>query len=267
MCSSDLCSNSFKISRIWQIFDPCTLDNPATLADERLRTCTQIITVSDKTPPSVSAEFKQFYANNGELTTRDTAVVFDGYEDTDNNKNVVGTIQSVYPLGNNTICGGSARFIFRMKDEGCTHTQVTIRSDDTRMPMLPGYPRFDATTGETVAAFEGTYMQVGDYDVTFTASDECGFAKAKKTFRIKTRDNVKPNVVCKTFTTTTLTNTGSVRVLAESFNNVSTDNCGIDKMMVRRMTNCQNPADTAFLPYVDFNCCDANTTSQVVFRV
>lgn len=262
----NLCTNSFKLVREWRIYDPCAIDNPQTVADERVKQCTQIILVSDKTPPSVLASFTQYYVENSNLGTRDTTVSFDGYADADNNSSA-GTIQSVWALGNNTLCGGKTRLTFRMKDEGCTRTQVIIRSDDSRVPMVAGYPQFDATTGETIAVFEASYTALGDYDITFTARDDCGFALAKKTFRIKIRDNVKPNVVCKAFTTTTLTNTGSVRVFTESFNSNSTDNCGIEKMEVRRMINCQNPEDTLFKPYVDFNCCDAGTTSRVVLRV
>ena len=260
------CANSFKIIRTWTVFDPCTTDNPQTATDERFKKCYQNIVVADKTPPSVSASFTQYYIENYKLFTRDTAVIFDGYEDLDNNNNV-GTVQNVWALGNSTVCGGKTRITIRMKDEGCTRTQVIIRSDDSRMALVLGYPQFNAATGETVAVFEANYTDLGDYDVTFVATDECGFAKAKKTFRIKIRDNVKPNVVCKTYTQASLTNVGTVRAYAESFNNGSTDNCGVEKIEVRRMVSCQNQGDTLFKPYVDFYCCDVGTDVQVVLRV
>jgi SdrD B-like domain/Dockerin type I domain len=263
---TNLCTNSFKLVRTWRIYDPCAVDNPATATDERVKICVQTITIADKTPPSVSAAFTQYYTENGDLYTRDTTVAFDGYADLNNNTNA-GTLQDVYALGNNAVCGGKARFVFQMKDDNCTRKQVVIRSDDSRVRMSVGYPRFDAATGETIAIFEASYNETGDYDVIFTASDECGFIRAKKTFRVKVRDNVRPNVVCKSYTTTSLTTNGSVRVLAESFNSNSTDNCGVKGFAVRRTANCQNPADTVFMPYVDFNCCDVNTTQQAVFRI
>ena len=261
-----LCANSFKNVRTWSLFDPCALDNPQTIADERQKVCSQIILVTDKTPPSVSASFTHHYVINNNITTSDTTVNFDGFFDLDNNSNA-GTIQEVWALGNNTVCGGKTRLTFRMKDESCTRTQVTISSNDSRSVIVAGYPQYNAATGETIAAFDVTYTALGDYDVIFTAADECGFAKAKKTFRIKIRDNVKPNVVCKSFTQATLSTNGFVRAYAESFNNGSTDNCGVERIEVRRMINCQNPADTLFKPYVDFNCCDINTSVQVVLRV
>ncbi len=261
-----LCANSFKIIRTWTIFDPCAIDNPQTVADERQKICTQTIIVADKTPPSVSASFTQHYVLNNNITTSDTTVNFDGFFDLDNNSNA-GTIQDVWALGNNTVCGGKTRLTFRMKDESCTRTQVTISANDSKAVMVIGYPQYNAATGEAIAVFDVAFTDLGDYDVTFTAADECGFAKAKKTFRIKIRDNVKPNVVCKSFTQATLTTNGFVRANAESFNNGSTDNCGIERIEVRRMTNCQNPADTLYKPYVDFNCCDINTSVQVVLRV
>ncbi|MBL7815137.1 MAG: T9SS type A sorting domain-containing protein [Saprospiraceae bacterium] len=261
-----LCSNSFKIIRTWTIFDPCAVNNPQTIPDERIKVCSQTILVSDKTAPSVTAAFTQYYIDNNSTLTRDTTVTFDGYIDLNNNSSA-GTIQDVWALGYNTTCGGKTQLTFRMKDEGCTRTQVNIRSNDSRARMANGYPRFDSNTGETIAVFDINYLDLGDYDVTFTVSDECGFMSAKKTFRIKIRDNVRPNVVCKTYTQVSLTNTGAVRAYFQSFNNVSTDNCGIEKIEVRRMSNCQNPADTVFKPYVDFNCCDVNTSVQVVLRV
>ncbi len=263
----NLCANSFKIIRTWKISDPCAIDNPLTNVDERLKQCVQAITVADKTAPSVTASFTQYYVENSSLFSRDTTVGFDGFIDLNNNSGA-GTVQSVYALGNNTVCGGKTRLTFRMKDEGCTKAQVSIVSDDSRMKMAAGYPQFDATTGETIAVFDAVFTELGDYNIHFTAADECGFMKARKTFSIKVRDNVKPNVVCKSFTQATLTTNGMVRVYTESFNNSSTDNCAIDRMEVRRMTNCQDPSDTTiFRPFVDFNCCDINTSVQVVLRV
>ena len=261
-----LCANSFKTIRTWSLFDPCAIDNPQTIDDERQKSCSQTILVTDKTPPSVSASFTQYYVVNNNISTSDTTVNFDGFFDLDNNSNS-GTIQDVWALGINNVCGGKTRLTFRMKDESCTRTQVTISSSDSRAVMVVGYPQFNAAIGETIAVFDVTYTALGDYDVSFTATDECGFAKAKKTFRIKIRDNVKPNVVCKTYTQATLTTNGNVRAYAESFNNGSTDNCGVEKIEVRRMVNCQNPADTLFKPYVDFYCCDINTSVQVILRV
>ena len=74
-----LCAGSYKIVRAWTIFDWCAVDNPATLEDDRRKNCSQVITVTDKTPPSVSAQFTQYYVVNNDLAPMDTTVVFDGF--------------------------------------------------------------------------------------------------------------------------------------------------------------------------------------------
>jgi hypothetical protein len=261
----DLCTGSYKILRTWTIYDWCQIDNPNTPDDERRKVCTQLIKVLDKTPPTVSAEFTQYYTENGgDVFGRDTTAIFDGFS-LENAASSAGSLQDIWALGMNTTCGGKALLTLRAKDEFCTQGAVGFTTSDSRFVLRS--INFDAVNNETVAIYEGTFNEYGDFNVTFTAADACGYAKALKTFVVRVRDNIKPNTVCLSQTTLTLTNDGSGRILASSINNGSTDNCGIHKVEVRRMANCQNPNETNFRPYVDFYCCDAGSTVQVVVRV
>ena len=81
-------------------------------------------------------------------------------------------------------------------------------------------------------------------------------------------------MVCITSHTASVGTDGSVRVYASTFNNGSTDNCGIQMMMVRRMDGrkCQANNDgcgtlvadnNCYRDYVEFGCCDVGTTVQV----
>jgi hypothetical protein len=261
-----ICSGSYKIARTWTIYDWCATDNPATPQDERQKSCSQLIMVLDKTPPTVSANYAQFYTNNNEITAKDTTVNFDGYF-----IQGVGTSQGqvteIYPLGLGNSCGGRVRITLKADDWSCTMKPVTYTSSDSRVKMLAGYPQYNAATQQSIAIFEGTFPEMLDYTFDITVKDECGYAYAKKTFIVKVKDNIKPQAVCISDIKATLTTDGTVRVPATALNNGSSDNCGIDQILVRRMTNCQDPSDTQFRPYADFYCCDAGKTVMVQMRV
>ncbi|MBT8220397.1 MAG: T9SS type A sorting domain-containing protein, partial [Bacteroidia bacterium] len=64
-----------------------------------------------------------------------------------------------------------------------------------------------------------------------------------------------PNVVCDQFTVVPLGVDGTARVQALSFDDGSTDNCGILNYEVSRMASDCGP-ETDFGPHVDFSCCD-----------
>ena len=261
-----LCAGSYKIVRAWTIFDWCAVDNPATLEDDRRKNCSQVITVMDKTPPSVSAQFTQYYVVKNDLAPMDTTALFDGYY-IQNGGASNGTITDIYPLGLPNTCGGRVRILLKGDDWSCTMGQVVFTASDSRMKILSGYPQFNAQNQTTTALFEGIFLEIGEYLITLEAKDECGYAIAKKTFRIIVRDNIKPQAVCASNTTASLGTDGSVRIQANTFNSGSADNCGIDRVEVRRNNSCQNPADTLFKPYVDFYCCDAGSTIMVTMRV
>ena len=257
------CGNSFTILRNWKILDACAIYDPTASIDTRFKYGTQIIKVIDKTPVIAIAKFTQYYVINSELSVHDTISYFDGVSNSDG-KNVDGSVQDVYPKGLSSSCGASVHFELRAKiDTSFLHYFISrnptissilnFRVSDSRLKLLSGYPTIDASTGETIAIYEGVFDAYGDYNFTFYSADACGYATAKKTFIIHVRDNVKPQVVCASNIKVSLTSNKMAIITADQLNVGSTDNCAIQKILVRRISNCQNPTDVDFKDNVVFS--------------
>jgi hypothetical protein len=259
-----LCAGSFKIVRYWTIFDFCAVDNPATSQDERRKECSQIINVLDKTTPSVSAYYTQHYSNGSALILNDTSVFFDGYSIV-GGANYEPFAADIYPLSNLT-CGANVRLTLKATDISCTNKQVNFICSDSRIKLI-GVPSFDTQNLTTTAIFEGSFAAIGDYIFFIEVKDECGLALSKKRFRLRVQDNANPQATCKTNMQASITTGGVARLNAVDMSDFSRDNCGIDRYEIRRISNCQNAADTIFRPFVDFNCCDAGKSHMVVLRV
>jgi Dockerin type I domain/Secretion system C-terminal sorting domain len=260
-----LCLGSYRVVRAWVIFDWCAVDNPLTPFDERRKECSQVISVLDKTPPSVSATFSQYYVENNGLVKWDTVITFNGYSIQSGN-NVESISSIIYPLSSSNSCTGLVRLTVTADDKSCSKSQVNFTVSDVRMKLLSGYPQFDPLTQKTVAIYEGNFNDIGDYSFQIEAKDVCGFALAKQRFQVNVRDNINPQIVCGKNAQTALGSTGASRVYAASFDGGSSDNCSLDRLEVRRINNCGNPADTVFKPYVEFSCCDVNKNIAVILR-
>ena len=262
-----LCGGSYQITRTWTILSLCSPDDPNTIENESRKICTQNITVLDKTPPVVNAYFTQHYTHGGQLLKQDTVVPFDGYYIV-NGGSFYGYRAHVYPISLSEACGGSVRLRLKANDLNCLNGgRVSFTVDDARMKISSGYPQFNSQTGETTVVFEGTFMNIGEYVFTIEAQDECGFALSKKTFRVLVRDNLNPQALCLNNLSVKLDNNGIARVPAVLLNSGSFDNCGTVHFDVRRLENCQYPADTLYKPYIDFYCCDAGKSHWVTLKV
>lgn len=262
-----LCGGSYQITRTWTILSLCSPDNPYTIENESRKVCTQNITVLDKTPPVVNAYFTQHYSNGSQLLKRDTIAPFDGYYII-NGSGSPGFRAHLYPISISDVCGGYVRLLLKARDINCLNGgRVSFTVDDARMKIASGYPQFDSQTGETTVVYEGNFMNIGEYVFTIDAKDECGFAIAKKTFRVLVRDNLNPQILALSQLTVRLDNNGIARVSATLLNNGSSDNCEYLNFEIKRKTNCRYPADTLYKPYIDFYCCDAGKSHQVQLKV
>ncbi len=248
-------AGSYRITRTWVIID---------CAGRRI-TCVQTLSILDLTPPTVTGTFQSYTSRLGDCNTNPLTQTT--LTNTWTGRTVLGVATPSTPvflnaLGSPNNCGGCASFTFVASDPFCTGGAVTFTSNDSRF-VASNY-----VAGVTSSVtFTGCYMQLGVYNVTFTAADACGNALATQTYTINVIDNIKPVPVCIQITQVALTTDGTARVYAQTFDEGSHDNCGIDHIAVRRMIRCDGTAGVCadFAPYVDFCCTDSSV--QVVFRV
>lgn len=110
-------------------------------------------------------------------------------------------------------------------------------------------------------------LPIGETEITYVATDGCGNT-AELTVLFNIVDNITPTPVCDEITQISIGGSGTATILAETFDDGSNDNCGVDFFQVRRMTdNCAIAGNTVFGPSVQFCCADIGTTQQVIFRV
>jgi len=101
--------------------------------------------------------------------------------------------------------------------------------------------------------------------LAYTVTDDCG-QMTSCSFTITVEDDDAPNPVCESTTVVALTNNGEAYVPAMTFDDGSTDNCGIVNYEVRRMaTNCSPTSN--FASQVFFDCCDVNDTIMVELKL
>ncbi len=113
-------------------------------------------------------------------------------------------------------------------------------------------------------------FQVGQNIITFRAYDNCGNS-AECTQVISVVDRVSPIAICRSFTTASLGTEGTAQVSWSSFDDGSYDNCGIDRIEVRRMDENSCDGDDNFKEYVQVCCTDVTGPEippvMVVLRV
>jgi hypothetical protein len=112
-------------------------------------------------------------------------------------------------------------------------------------------------------------LQIGTHFVTYRATDGCKNSSFCVT-RIIVEDQTPPIAVCDQTTKVALDVNGEARVHWSTIDDGSYDNCGIDRIEVRRMDqelDCE-PGAFVFKDFVDFCCADIERSPvQVLFRV
>lgn len=108
-------------------------------------------------------------------------------------------------------------------------------------------------------------LPVGEYILDYEVTDACNNTSTCQSTVI-VKDQLAPNTVCDQVTKVSLDSNGKGRAFAITFDDGSTDNCGIATFRVRRMTN---PCGfgTQFGEFVDFCCADIGTTQMVALEV
>lgn len=142
-----------------------------------------------------------------------------------------------------------------------------------------GYLLADATGGAPINGLyiddnvlqlsDGSYvirdLPIGQTWIRYTITDKCGNSSFAFT-EVLVIDDVPPVPVCDENTTVTLTTDGLARVKAETFDDLSHDNCTPVQFQVRRMSNGCG-AGTQFGDYAEFCCADVGRELMVELRV
>ena len=111
-------------------------------------------------------------------------------------------------------------------------------------------------------------LEGGTSEVTYLAYDECGNVDSMK-INVTVMDMTAPVVVCDVPTALGINSNGIGYAYAASFDDGSTDACGIDYMQVRRLDDGADcgPESTTFGDFVVFCCADVGNEVMVEFQV
>lgn len=111
-------------------------------------------------------------------------------------------------------------------------------------------------------------LPLGVHVITYEAKDACGNVTTLNV-NVTVVDDITPTAICDKVTEASLSSNGIAEVFASTFDDGSHDNCCLDKIEVRRMTdNCNDGHnDTVFGNSVFFCCADVTPAPvMVVFR-
>ncbi|MEM7573229.1 MAG: T9SS type A sorting domain-containing protein [Bacteroidota bacterium] len=117
-------------------------------------------------------------------------------------------------------------------------------------------------------------LPVGDYYVRYTGTHP-NHDPQDITCIFRVADVIEPVAVCKSSIDLPLTGVGTARLYPHHLNRFSYDNCGIVDMQLRRQyfreeDDC-TPLDSVYwgewMPFVEFNCCDAGSIFSVELLV
>ena len=150
--------------------------------------------------------------------------------------------------------------------EACDDFAVNITVSDTLGNTI-------AVFGDNDARLIGN-LGIGDYIITYTVQDICGNV-VQQDCRFRVADLQAPTTVCLQALNVSIGGGGIATLPASTFDVGSVDNCGIEKVEVRRQLSrdplfCSELPTPIYSPWdteVDFTCCDVNEVIMVEIRV
>ena len=245
-----ICGNAYKLLRVWKVFDWCT---------GTLRDTLQIIKVVDNKAPTLSCP--------GRHGVPADTIGTDYY-------NCTASFLAPIPIANSNPPANDTKNVYVLAE--CSdwtykvYHKAAISPEDCTPDNLPGteVPRVGTDPATGLPIYRVTGMPQGCNWLYYIFTDACG-NKDTCQFDIYVKDTRTPVAICDHHTIVGLNASGEAKLYAESVDDGSYDNCMLDRMVVRRMTdNCNIPGNTQFGPFVQFCCEDvANNPIMVVFRV
>lgn len=244
----EVCVLSYKFVRNWTIIDECNPDNPLEFS--------QVIKIGDFTAPEANCPLI-------DLTG-------DGFPDP--------LVYSTSPFE----CSASFAVPMPQVSDNCSLWEVTVEivTDEPNIIYGPSGNPVDTVWETAVLAtvLPGAPnrivngIPVGCHRFRYLVEDECGNSSVLECgFCVE--DRVEPAASCDDSLNISIGAAGAARLFAESFEEGSWDNCGIERIEVRREVrlnaDCEPvaPYFTPWAEYVDFSCCEVNSNLRVELRV
>ncbi len=147
-----------------------------------------------------------------------------------------------------------------------TYTVSYLEADPFGNPPVDGIYIDDNVVTNQDGSYTIKNLPFGRTWVKFTVTDACGNSTDCFT-EVDVIDDVPPVAVCDEHTVVSVGADGNVEVMAQTFDDGSHDNCGIDKILARKMTNACANGNTSFGEKVVFCCEEVGETIMVAFEV
>ncbi|GLR15697.1 hypothetical protein GCM10007940_03120 [Portibacter lacus] len=112
-------------------------------------------------------------------------------------------------------------------------------------------------------------LPIGIHEVTYTVYDDC-LNSSSCSIMVEVEDRTAPIAVCHQNTVLSVRTDGTTYALASVFDDGSYDDCGFDRIEVRRMDAgmaCDSVQNEAFSDRVEFCCADVGVETVVIMRV
>ncbi len=245
-----VCDGTTKIIRRWDVLDWCANSSPAILE------LTQVIKVGDVDGPLVACPFVDYD--------------WDGQAD---------------PLRfSTTSYDCTASFMVPLPDVTDNCSAYEVRTEIVADEIVPVTNQYGIVIGyDTIATVIATILPgaprlvhnipLGCYRFRYKVTDDCNnYTIVECDFCVA--DDVQPTAICDDNLNVSIGGQGIGRVYAIDVNEGSTDNCGIDSLLVRRRYTV-NPATcnpvapyySDWAPWVEFTCCDVDQTDTIELLV
>ena len=242
-----LCNGSYQFFRRWFFYDECETSNT--------QTYDQVIRVLDRTAPTVSCIAPDL--NND---SQPDTLLF-------NTSSGSCTASFEVPIPEITDnCGTTTVLSEIIKREEVIIITVTGPDNQMSTEVIATIPA--NATNRTVSG-----IPVGCYFIRYTVRDDCGNETIIEC-PICVVDTVQPVAVCDDNLIVSLGGGGVGSVYAVDVDEGSRDNCGVEKIEVRRQLNF-DPDNCEFIPsyftewgeFVEFYCCEVGDPMMVQLRV
>ena len=153
---------------------------------------------------------------------------------------------------------------------------VTTNDSCAGSVTLPGITAYDECGHDVSVAIDYPYgffqgnggdveLKLGVNNVTYIASDEC-YNQSECDVRVTVRDDTEPVAICERFTVVSISQSGNTILTAESLDDGTWDECGLDRVEVARMDTSCFAIDTIFDESITLCCEDVGKDLMVVFQ-